>query len=82
MLAAFAEIAEIERETIVARVKSGLDAAKKRGVTLGPPVKINEDIIKKAQALRLQGMSYRDISAELELSVGGVHKALNQEPRD
>jgi DNA invertase Pin-like site-specific DNA recombinase len=31
MLAAFSEIAEIERETIVSRVRSGLEAARKRG---------------------------------------------------
>ncbi|RZA11505.1 MAG: recombinase family protein, partial [Proteobacteria bacterium] len=35
MLAAFAEIAEIERQTIVTRVKAGLKAAKERGVKLG-----------------------------------------------
>ena len=32
MLAAFAEIAEIERDTIISRVKAGLDAARKGGV--------------------------------------------------
>ena len=37
MLAAFAEIAEIERQTIVQRVKAGLEAAKQRGTKLGAP---------------------------------------------
>lgn len=80
MLAAFAEIAEIERETIVARVRSGLEAAKKRGVTLGAPVKVNEDMRVRAADLRSQGLSYRDIGAQLGLSVGAVHKALKMEP--
>jgi DNA invertase Pin-like site-specific DNA recombinase len=76
MLAAFAEIAEIERETIVARVRAGLDAAKKRGVRLGAPQKTTDDIKKKAEELRGQGMSYKTIATRLELSVGTVHKLL------
>jgi DNA invertase Pin-like site-specific DNA recombinase len=76
MLAAFAEIAEIERETIVARVKSGLEAAKRRGVVLGPPIKINDDVREKAQVLRGQGLSYKKIATELGVSVGSVHNAL------
>jgi DNA invertase Pin-like site-specific DNA recombinase len=76
MLAAFAEIAEIERDTIVARVRSGLDAARRRGVVLGAPVKVNDDAVAKARALRAKGLSYKDIAAELNISVGSVHKAL------
>ena len=76
MLAAFAEIAEIERDTIVARVRSGLDAARRRGVILGAPIKVNDDAVAKARALRAQGLSYKDIAAELNISVGSVHKAL------
>ncbi|MCX6125312.1 MAG: recombinase family protein, partial [Proteobacteria bacterium] len=82
MLAAFAEIAEIERETIVARVRSGLEAAKRRGVVLGPPVKINDEVRQKALDLRLQGWSYRDIGSELGLSVGAIHKALKDAKTD
>jgi len=80
MLAAFAEIAEIERETIVARVRSGLEAAKRRGVTLGAPVKVNPEVKAKALDLRSKGLSYRDIGVELGLSVGAVHKALKADP--
>lgn len=76
LLAAFAEIAEIERETIVARVKSGLDAARKRGVKLGAPQKRTEDRILAALHLRQQGKSLRDIAVELGLSVGSVHAML------
>jgi DNA invertase Pin-like site-specific DNA recombinase len=79
MLAAFAEIAEIERETIVARVRSGLEAAKKRGVTLGAPVKVTDEIVDKARELRSEGRSYKDIASELGMSVGSVHKALKAE---
>lgn len=76
MLAAFAEIAEIERETIVTRVKAGLDAAKKRGVKLGPPTKINDEQRSFALTLRNEGKSYKKIAKEMGLSVGSVHKML------
>lgn len=76
MLAAFAEIAEIERDTIVARVRSGLDAARRRGVVLGAPVKVNDETVVRARELRSKGLSYKDIAAELGISVGSVHKAL------
>jgi DNA invertase Pin-like site-specific DNA recombinase len=76
MLAAFAEIAEIERDTIVARVRSGLEAAKRRGVVLGAPVKVTDDLVVKARELRAAGRSYKDISEELDVSVGSIHKAL------
>jgi DNA invertase Pin-like site-specific DNA recombinase len=79
MLAAFAEIAEIERETIVARVRSGLEAAKRRGVVLGAPVKMTEDVIARAKELRLTGLSYKDIADELGVSVGSIHKVLKLE---
>ena len=76
MLAAFAEIAEIERDTIVARVRSGLEAAKRRGVVLGAPVKVTDDVMTKARELRATGMSYKEIALELDMSVGSIHKAL------
>ncbi|MBM4253650.1 MAG: hypothetical protein FJ146_16915 [Deltaproteobacteria bacterium] len=76
MLAAFAEIAEIERETIVARVRAGLDAARKRGVKLGAPAKISDEKQQRAVALKAQGQSYKAIANTLNLSVGTVHKMI------
>jgi DNA invertase Pin-like site-specific DNA recombinase len=76
MLSAFAEIAEIERETIVTRVRAGLEAAKKRGVKLGAPIKIDDQKIARALTLRGQGRTFREIATELELSVGAVHKLI------
>jgi len=74
ILAAFAEIAEIERETIVARVKSGLEAAKKRGVKLGAPKKATPKKIAHILSLRQQGQNYQCVAKEVGLSVGLVHK--------
>lgn len=76
MLAAFAEIAEIERETTVARVMAGLEAARKRGVVLGAPKKLDEEKRERATLLRQQGLTIRDIAKELQLSVGSVHNLL------
>ena len=80
ILAAFAEIAEIERETIVARVKSGLDAARKRGVKLGPPTKITDKNVEDIKRLREEGMSYKSISSTVGLSIGSVHNTLKKNP--
>ena len=79
MLAAFAEIAEIERETIVARVVAGLDAARKRGVTLGAPKKLNLEKKRQAWELRKSGLSIREIAKHIELSIGSVSKLLKTE---
>lgn len=74
MLAAFAEIAEIERDTIVARVRAGLEAAKKRGVRLGAPTKISNEKQSLARTLRDEGKSFKAIAKQLDLSVGSVHR--------
>jgi DNA invertase Pin-like site-specific DNA recombinase len=79
MLAAFAEIAEIERETIVLRVRAGLEAAKKRGVKLGPPVKISPEKQLEAKKMREEGKSYREIARALDLSYGAIYKLINAE---
>ena len=77
MLAAFAEIAEIERETITARVKAGLLAAKKRGVKLGAPIKITEEKIQDVIKLRKDGNTLRKISNQTNLSLGSISKILS-----
>jgi DNA invertase Pin-like site-specific DNA recombinase len=79
MLAAFSEIAEIERETIVGRVKQGLDAAKKRGVTLGRPRTVSDEQIHAIQKLRDQGLSFQKIADHIKMPVTTVkHVAKTQ----
>jgi len=73
MLAAFAEIAEIERDTIVQRVRSGLEAAKKRGTRLGAPQKVSREKQIEARALKAEGLSFKKIAERMDLSVGSVH---------
>ena len=58
-----ASVAELERCTIRERVIAGQKAAKRRGVRFGrPPVEVDADRVLK---LRTQGLSWRDISAEV-----------------
>ena len=72
MLAAFSEIAEIERETIVSRVRSGLKAAKDRGVVLGRPKKFSREQQDHVRELRKKGLTYKAISEQTGLSHGSV----------
>lgn len=58
-----AAVAELERSTIRERVIAGQRAARRRGVRFGrPTVEVDTD---RALKLRKQGLSWRDISAEV-----------------
>ncbi len=67
-----ASLAEFERELIRERVRAGLDAALARGKRLGRPRQV-ADPAKIAQ-FRAQGLSWREISAEVGLGLGTVHR--------
>jgi DNA invertase Pin-like site-specific DNA recombinase len=74
-----AEVAQLEREAIVARVKSGLKAAKARGVKLGKRSSIPQE---KAELIRLRrkaGYSYRDIAREFGITPGAAHYVVNSQ---
>ncbi len=79
MLAAFSEIAELEREAIITRIKSGLAAARKRGTKLGAPSKITEKMRHEIKDRRLQGQTLRQIASELGLSLGTAHQYANSD---
>lgn len=71
-----AAVAELEREIIRTRVKSGLDAARRRGRRIGrPKVRVDVD---RARDLRSQGESYARIADVLGVGVGTLHAALRQ----
>ncbi len=79
MLAAFSEIAEIERDTIVSRVRSGLDAARQRGVRLGRPEGLTRAQQLEVRHLRAEGLSYAAIAERLALPSSSV-KLLDKGP--
>ena len=56
----FASIAEFERQLIIARTKSGMAAARRRGARIGRP-RVEVDAA-KIQGLRAQGLSWDNIA--------------------
>lgn len=69
----FASIAEFERELIRARVRSGLAAAKARGVVLGRR-RVPVDV-ERVNQLRSAGMTWQAISDEMEIPRGTIFGA-------
>jgi DNA invertase Pin-like site-specific DNA recombinase len=69
----FATIAEFERELIRERVRSGIAAARAQGKRIGRPRK-PVDATKVAE-MRSQGRSWAEISQEMKLGQGTVHRA-------
>ncbi len=77
MIAIFAELAQMERELIVERIRAGLAAATKRGVKLGAPTKATPELAATIIEARRGGMTIAAIAKETELSVGTVHKVIS-----
>jgi len=67
-------VAEFERETIVERVRSGLDRAKANGVRLGRP-KTSFDI-GKALKLKRQGQTWSELSKVLNVSRATIRRVI------
>lgn len=61
MLTIMASLAELERETLRERVKSGLEAARRRGTPLGRRRSLNHSQREQIVAWRADGQSWRQI---------------------
>jgi DNA invertase Pin-like site-specific DNA recombinase len=76
----FASIAEFERELIRDRVRSGLAAAKARGVHVGRP-RVPVDATRLA-CLRREGLSWSEITRETGISKGTAQRAIAALPKN
>lgn len=70
--------AEWEADTIRTRVKSGLMAAKARGVRLGRPTKVDEKVAEEILLLRGQNLSIRQIARRLGVSKTSVLRVVQK----
>ena len=83
MLAILMQFAKIERETLITRVRSGLERAKRQGKTLGRPkgsAEKNEKFLKKYKPVKndiLSGLSVRKVAKLHDVSVNTVLKVKN-----
>jgi DNA invertase Pin-like site-specific DNA recombinase len=76
----FASIAEIERELIRDRVRSGIALAKSQGKVLGRP-RITVDGL-RIGALRASGQSWAEICEQLKVSKGTAQRAVAGLPKN
>jgi DNA invertase Pin-like site-specific DNA recombinase len=72
----FASIAEFERELIRSRVRSGLAAARARGMRIGRPKVIVD--ARRLASLRNSGASWPKIAKTLGIGVGTAHRAFQE----
>lgn len=71
-------VCQFEREMIVQRVRSGLIAAKARGVRLGRPATL-KDRAGDVKRLKKSGLGIRAISRQLGMPPSSVHKIIKME---
>ena len=70
-------VAELERNLIRERVIAGLEKAKRNGVKLGRPSKMNDGLKSAVRLLREKGMGIKQIAAQCQIGVGTVYSVLS-----
>jgi DNA invertase Pin-like site-specific DNA recombinase len=74
IMTVFAGIAEFERDLIRERTGAGREAAKKRGVQLGRPRKLNPDQVRLASELLDQGKAVREIARTFNVHEATIYR--------
>lgn len=79
LLAAFTEIASIERESIVRRVKDGMANAKANGKILGKPTKLTREMHTSILRMRASGDGIRAIAEHFGVGHSLIQRALQHD---
>lgn len=75
-----AALAEFERETISERTRAGLNAARRRGRKLGPPVKLTPERLAHARDLLDDGTrTRREVAALLDVNESTLRRRMKAE---
>lgn len=80
LIGILASLADLERENIRERVKSGMAAAKARGTHCGRPRAANAETARVIREWQAAGGSVKEIARKLKLSRSLVYKALKEFP--
>lgn len=69
-----ASLAEMERDLIIERTRSGLETARKQGKLSGRKPKMNSSKVKAAKKLLEIGISPKEVAKSLEISVATLYR--------
>ncbi len=78
--ALMAEVAQLERQTIVARVRAGLAAARQRGAKLGRPARLSAEDRQRVLALIAEGRTYTEVADIVGVARNTVRRAVGSRP--
>lgn len=82
MYSIIAAFAEYEREINKERTLAGLEAAKKRGVKLGPKYKLTDKDVNKMKQMKEAGMSVKDILEYFNIGKTTYYRYINNSSED
>jgi DNA invertase Pin-like site-specific DNA recombinase len=74
----FGALGQFERDLIRERTRAGLDAAAARGRQGGRKPVMTGEKLRRAQALRAQGLTVREVAARIKVSKTALYTALAQ----
>lgn len=76
LLNVLGSIAEFEGDLIRERVIAGIENARRKGVVLGRPQRLDDSAVTRARQLRAAGLSLRQVGRAVGASASTVHRAL------
>jgi len=82
ILAMFAEIAQMERETTIGRVKAGIAAARAQGKVIGQPTKLTRAMHQDLLRLRREGMGVRGLAEHFGVGHSLIQRAIKHDVDD